>query len=90
MKRLSYFKNEGKGIDYMCNIIEEYAKDYAKKYAEEEKTEMLIKHVDTLAETTGSVDKVCELLKITLKQYEDAKALIEKHKSLNIAWINLV
>lgn len=36
----------------MCNIIEEYAKDYAKKYAEEEKTEMLIKHVDTLVETT--------------------------------------
>ena len=58
----------------MCDII----KDYAKEYAEEEKAEMLIKYVDTLVETTGSVDKACELLKITRKQYDDAKALLEK------------
>ena len=31
--RLSYFKNDGKGVDSMCDII----KDYAKEYAEEEK-----------------------------------------------------
>ena len=76
--RLSYFKNDGKGVDSMCDIIKDYAKEYAKEYAEEEKAEMLIKHVDTLVETTGSVDKACELLKITRKQYEAAKALIEK------------
>lgn len=72
--RLSYFKNDKKGVDSMCNIIEDYARDYA----EEEKAEMLVKHIDTLAETTGNIDKACELLKVTRKQYDDAKALLEK------------
>lgn len=69
-ERLAYFKNDGKGVDSMCNIIEEYADERA--------AEMLVKYVDTLVETTGSVDKACELLKITRKQYDDAKALLEK------------
>ena len=72
--RLSYFKNDGKGVDSMCDII----KDYAKEYADQRAAEMLIKHVDALVETTGSVNKACELLKITRKQYEAAKELIEK------------
>ena len=69
-KKLSYFKNNEKGVGSMCSIIEEYAN--------EEKAEMLIKYVETLAETTESIDKACELLKITRKQYDDAKALLEK------------
>ena len=69
-ERLSFFKNVGKGVDSMCSIIEEYVDERA--------AEMLIKHVDALVETTGSINKACELLKITRKQYDDAKELLEK------------
>ena len=69
-ERLSFFKNVGKGVDSMCSIIEEYVDERA--------AEMLIKHVDALVETTGSINKACDLLKITRKQYDDAKALLEK------------
>ena len=77
-ERLTFFKNAGKGVDSMCDIIKDYAKEYAKEYADEREAEMLIKYVDALVETTGSINKACELLKITRKQYDDAKELLEK------------
>ena len=40
--------------------------------------ETLVKNIETLADSTGSIDKACELLKITRKQYDDAKALLGK------------
>lgn len=58
----------------MCNIIEDYAKDYA----EEEKAEMLVKHVDTLAPKLGTIEEACEMLNITEQQYKAAKVLLEK------------
>ena len=54
----------------MCRIIEEYGDERA--------AETLVKNIETLAETTESIDKACGLLKITRKQYDDAKALLEK------------
>ena len=72
--RLSYFKNDGKGVDSMCDII----KDYAKEYAEEEKAEMLVEIIENIAKSTGSIDEACEIAKKSRKQYEAAKALLEK------------
>lgn len=69
-KRLNYFKNNQKGVDSMCDIIREYGDERA--------AETLVKNIEALAETTKSIDKACGLLKITRKQYEDAKALLEK------------
>lgn len=81
-ERLLYFKNNEKGVDFMCSIIEdyarEYAKEYAKEYADERTAEMLVNNIETLAETTESIDKACELLKITRRQYEEAKKLLEE------------
>ena len=54
----------------MCDIIREYGDERA--------AETLVKNIEALAETTKSIDKACGLLKITRKQYEDAKALLEK------------
>ncbi len=31
---VSYYKNQGKGVDSMCKIVEEYAEKYAERYAE--------------------------------------------------------
>ena len=73
-ERLSYFKNDGKGVDSMCNIIEEYADERA----DEREAEMLVKHVDTLVQKLGTIEEACEMLNITKKQYDDAKALLEK------------
>lgn len=56
--RLSYFKNDG-GVDYMCDII----KNYAKEYAEEEKAEMLVEIIENIAKSTGSIDEACEIAK---------------------------
>lgn len=72
--RLSYFKNDGKGVDSMCDII----KDYEKEYAEEEKAEMLVEIIENIAKSTGSIDEACEIAKKSRKQYEAAKALLEK------------
>lgn len=73
-ERLSYFKNNQKGVLSMCKIIE----DYANEIADERAAEVLVKNIETLAETTESIDKACSLLKITRKQYDDAKALLDK------------
>ncbi|MEE0218294.1 MAG: hypothetical protein U0H95_12240 [Lachnospira sp.] len=58
----------------MCKIID----DYAHELADERAAEVLVKNVETLAETTGSIDNACSLLKITRRQYDDTKALLEK------------
>ena len=73
-ERLSYFKNNGKGVGSMCDII----KDYAKEYAEEEKAEMLVEIIENIAKSTGSIDAACEIAQKSRKQYDDAKALLEK------------
>ena len=56
----------------MCKIIDDYAHELADERAAE------VKNVETLAETTGSIDNACSLLKITRRQYDDTKALLEK------------
>ena len=68
--RLSYFKNDGKGVDSMCDII--------KEYADERAAEMLVNNIETLAKKIGTVEEACDMLNITEQQYEDAKALLEK------------
>ena len=73
-KRFNYLKNDQEGVDSMCKIIEEYGDERAAESA----AETLVKNIETLADSTGSIDKACELLKITRKQYDDAKALLEK------------
>jgi hypothetical protein len=73
-KRFNYLKNDQKEVDSMCKIIEEYEDERAAESA----AETLVKNIETLADSTGSIDKACELLKITRKQYDDAKALLEK------------
>ncbi len=54
----------------MCKIIEDYGDERA--------AEVLVETIDNIAETLGSIDKACSLAKITRKQYDDAKALLEK------------
>lgn len=73
-ERLSYFKNDQKGVLSMCKIIE----DYANEIADERAAEVLVETIDNIAETLGSIDKACSLAKITRKQYDEAKALLEK------------
>ncbi|MEE0218295.1 MAG: PD-(D/E)XK nuclease family transposase [Lachnospira sp.] len=72
--RLSYFKNNQKGVHTMCKIID----DYAHEIADERSAEDLVKYIETLSETAGSIDNACSLLKVTRRQYDDAKALLEK------------
>ena len=49
----------------MCKIID----DYAHELADERAAEVLVKNVETLAETTGSIDNACSLLKITRRHF---------------------
>ena len=39
--RLSYFKNDGKGVDSMCDIIKDYAKEYARNMQKREQQRCL-------------------------------------------------
>ena len=38
----------------------------------------LVNVIETAAAELGSIEKACNLLKVTRKQYDDAKALLEK------------
>lgn len=70
-ERLSYFKNDQKGVHSMCKIID----DYAHELADERAAEVLVEIIENIAETLGSIDKACSLAKVTRRQYDDAKAL---------------
>ncbi|MGN0329486.1 MAG: hypothetical protein ACI4D4_10985 [Lachnospira sp.] len=54
----------------MCRIIEEYGDERA--------AETLVKAIETAANKLGSIDKACDFLNISRKQYDDAKSLLEK------------
>ena len=58
----------------MCKIIDDYADEIAAERAAED----LVKYIETLSKTAGSIDNACSLLKVTRRQYDDAKALLEK------------
>lgn len=76
-KRFNYLKNDQKGVDSMCKIIEEYGDERAAEAAAEATAKTLVNVIETAAEL-GSIEKACNLLKVTRKQYDDAKALLEK------------
>ena len=69
-ERLSFFKNVGKGVDSMCDII--------KEYADERAAEMLVNNIETLAQKIGTIEEACDMLNITEQQYKAAKELLEK------------
>ena len=69
-ERLSFFKNVGKGVDSMCDII--------KEYADERAAEVLVEIIENIARSTGSIDEACEIAKKSRKQYDAAKELLEK------------
>lgn len=73
-KRFNYLKNNQEGVDSMCKIIEEYGDERAA----EATAKTLVNVIETAAAELGSIEKACNLLKVTRKQYDDAKALLEK------------
>lgn len=73
-ERLNYFKNNQKGVDSMCKIIEEYGDERAAESA----AETLVKNIETAANKLGSIDEACDFLNVSRDQYDDAKALLEK------------
>lgn len=68
--RLSYFKNNQKGVDSMCKIIEEYGNERA--------AAILVKSVESIAKKVNGIDEACKMMDISRKDYDDAKALLEK------------
>lgn len=72
--RLSYFKNNQKGVDSMCRIIEEYGDERAAAGA----AETLVKNVESVAKKFSGIDEACKILDISRKEYDDAKALLGK------------
>lgn len=58
----------------MCKIIEEYGDERAAEAA----AKTLANNIETAAAKLGSIEKACNLLKVTRKQYDDAKALLGK------------
>lgn len=73
-KRFNYLKNDQEGVDSMCKIIEEYGDERAAEAA----AKTLANNIETAAAELGSIEKACNLLKVTRKQYDDAKALLGK------------
>ena len=72
--RLSYFKNNQEGVDSMCKIIEEYGDERAATSA----AETLVRNVESVARKFNGIDEACNILDISRKDYDDAKALLEK------------
>ena len=62
-------------MNSMCKTIEEYGDERAA----EASAKTLVNNIETAAAELGSIEKACNLLKVTHKQYDDAKALLEKN-----------
>lgn len=71
---MSYLKNSEKGVEIMCKIVEDFAKEYAK----EVNARTVVEHIENLAKNTGDINKACELIGISRKQYDEAKELFEE------------
>lgn len=72
-KRVQYFKESQKGVTEMCELVEEYAKnyaeEYAKKYAEEEVKKAKIKTALNLLQNGASVELVVKSLPSLSEQF---------------------
>ena len=71
--RVQYFKESQKGVTEMCELVEEYAKnyaeEYAKKYAEEEVKKAKIKTALNLLQNGASVELVVKSLPSLSEQF---------------------
>ena len=78
-KEVSYYKNNKKGVNKMCQIVEEYAQEKA----DFQKALAIVEDIENLMETSGMTEKqACKALKRSLKVYKDAKKLLSANKTL--------
>ena len=78
-KEVKYYKENKKGVNRMCQIVE----DYAKEKADFQKALAIVEDIENLMETSGMTEKqACKALKRTLKAYRDAKKLLSANEIL--------
>ena len=77
--QIKYYKENVKGVTKMCQIVEEYAQEKV----DFQKARDIIEHIDTLMETCKmTLQQACGALKITEKNYEDAKKLLSGKETI--------
>ncbi len=76
--RLNYFKNNQEGVDSMCKIIEEYGDERAANGIAYGNAQILVKNIESIAKKINGIDEACKMLDVSRKDYDDAKALLEK------------
>ncbi|MCR5670724.1 MAG: hypothetical protein K6G10_06930 [Butyrivibrio sp.] len=78
-EHVRYFKETEKGVNRMCQIVEEYAKEKA----DFQKALAIVEDIENLMETGGMTEKqACKALKRTLKAYKNAKKLLSANEAL--------
>ncbi len=75
-ERARYFKEDKEGIAYMCRAMEEMREEVRQEALAKGEARNLIKNLETLAQSVGSIQQACELLRCTMEEYEAAKALV--------------
>jgi predicted transposase/invertase (TIGR01784 family) len=69
-KEVQYYKKNKKGVDKMCQIVEEYAQEKA----DFQKALDIVEHVENAASNGNMTEQqACKLLGIKVKAYKDAK-----------------
>lgn len=78
-KEVRYYKEDKKGVNKMCQIVE----DYAQEKVNLQKAVDLVESIENLMDTSNMTDKqACRALKKTLKAYKDAKKLLSASEML--------
>lgn len=76
---VEYYKKEQKGRKAMCDVVESYARDYAKEYGQECAAKQMINTIDSIAENLKlSIEEVVKSAGISFEEYQAAKELLAK------------
>ncbi len=74
-REVKYYKENTKGVNKMCQIVEEYAQEQA----DFQKALDVVDHIEKImAKQNKPVEYACVLLDISIKTYEDAKKLLSE------------
>ena len=71
---VSYYKN-GKGVNHMCKVIEEYAKEYA-----EERDKKRIKNLILKGKEDAYIAEIAEMLGISSEQVDALRKEVKSSK----------
>jgi predicted transposase/invertase (TIGR01784 family) len=78
-KEVYYYKKTEKGVNTMCQIVEEYAQDKA----DLQRALDIVEHVENLSNNGGMTEQqACKLLGIKVNAYEEAKQLLSANEVL--------